>query len=67
MRIEEIRALSDEDIQKELVATHRESLNLRFRAATRQLSRISAVQEAQRKLARIKTVIRERELIGVRS
>jgi len=61
--VEEIRALSEEDISKELEATHRELMNLRFRAATRQLAQTGVVREARRKLAKIKTVMRERELI----
>ena len=38
MRIHEVRALSEDDIKKELEETYREMLSVRFRLATRQLS-----------------------------
>ena len=63
MRIHEIRALSKEDVQKELEQSYREALGIRFRLATRQLSDTSQLGKVRRKIARIKTVIRERELL----
>ena len=62
MRITEIRALSDEEISKEVENTYRELLSLRFRASTRQLANVKEVSVAKKKLARLSTVIREREL-----
>ena len=63
MRIHEIRALSQEDIKKELDESYREALSIRFRLATRQLSDTSQHRKVRRKIAQIKTVIRERELL----
>ncbi len=63
MRIHEVRALSPEDIEKELEAAYREALSVRFRLATRQLSDTSQARKVHQKIARIKTVMRERELL----
>jgi len=48
---------------EELEKTHRESLNVRFGLATRQLSDTSQQGKIREKIARIKTVLRERELM----
>ena len=62
MDMEEIRALNDDQLQEELENAHRELFNLRFRAVTRQLANISEVGKARKSVARIKTVIRQRQL-----
>ena len=64
MRIDEVREQNIEDLKKELVAQERGLMNLRFRKATLQLANVSEVKEARRTIARIKTVIREREITG---
>lgn len=63
MRIHEIRSLSQEDIKKELEESYREALSVRFRLATRQLSDTSQFRKVRKKIAQIKTVIREREML----
>ena len=60
--IDDIRALSDDELEDELESTYRAHMNLRFRAATMQLADMNEVGRAKRRIARIKTVIREREL-----
>lgn len=62
MKIEQVRALGDQDLAKELEEAHRELFNLRFRLATRQLANHQAFRSVKKKIARIKTVIRERQL-----
>ena len=62
MKVDEIRALSEVDIQKELEDTYRESFNLRFRHATNQLTNHRELRHVRRKIARLKTIIREREM-----
>ena len=62
MEIDDLRALSDEDLATELYETHRELMNLRFRAATMQLSNVNEIKKAKKRIARINTVAREREL-----
>jgi large subunit ribosomal protein L29 len=62
MRIHEARALSEEDIKKELESSYKELMSIRFRLATRQLNDTSQLPKVRRNIARIKTIIHEREL-----
>ncbi len=62
MRAHEIRELSDEELKKELENTHKESLNLRFRIATKQMSNTAQIRSVKKNIARLNTVIRERQL-----
>ena len=62
MEIDDLRALSDEDLATELYETHRELMNLRFRAATMQLANVNEIKKAKKRIARINTVARELEL-----
>ena len=62
MKVEEIRALSNDEIAKALEEAYEEDFNLRFRLATRQLVNHREPVKVKRKIARIKTIMREREL-----
>lgn len=62
MKISEIRALGDEELKKRLEDAHQELFNLRFRAATRQLANHREIPKVKGRIARIKTIIKEREL-----
>ena len=62
MKVHELRALSQEDLLKELEGAHKEALSVRFRLATRQLSDTSQAKKVRKNIARLKTVLREREL-----
>ena len=65
MKAEEIRALSSDDVEKQLEAARKELFDLRFRAATRQLVNHREIRTVKRNIARLKTIMREREL-GIR-
>ena len=65
MKVDEIRALSSQELQKQLEESHQELFNLRFRLATRQLVNHREILRVKRKIAQLKTIIREREL-GIR-
>ena len=65
MKISEIRALSAEDMKKQLAESEKEMLGLNFKLATKQLVNHRQIPEARRKIAKIKTVLREKEL-GIR-
>jgi len=65
LKVEEIRALSPEELAKQLEAAHQELFNLRFRLATRQLVNHREIPKVKRKIARLKTIMKEREL-GIR-
>ena len=64
-RVDELRALSDEDLAKELEETYRQIFTTRLQLSTRQLANTSLARQARRRLARIKTIQRERELAAV--
>ena len=65
MKVEEMRALSPEELIKRLEAAHQELFNLRFRLATKQLVNHRELPRVEKEIARLKTVVREREL-GIR-
>jgi large subunit ribosomal protein L29 len=58
----EIRTLNDEELLTKLEEAHEELFNLRFRLATRQLGNHREIPKVKRRIARIKTILREREL-----
>ncbi|HUS04063.1 MAG TPA: 50S ribosomal protein L29 [Dehalococcoidia bacterium] len=63
MKAEQIRALSNnEELLKKLAEAHEELFNLRFRLATRQLTNYHEITRVKKRIARIKTILREREL-----
>ena len=62
MKASEIRILSDEELFVKLQEAHEELFNLRFRLATRQLGNHREIPKVKRRIARIKTILREREL-----
>ena len=65
MNINEIRSLNVEELSNELQDTESALMNLRFKAVAMQLSDVNEINRTKRKMSRIKTVIRERELIKV--
>jgi large subunit ribosomal protein L29 len=63
--VEELRELSDEDLTKELDDTYRQLFTARLQLSTRQLANTSLARKVRRRIARIKTIQRERELSAV--
>tara|TARA_B100000315_G_scaffold245565_1_gene271608 strand:- start:1089 stop:1286 length:198 start_codon:yes stop_codon:yes gene_type:complete len=62
MQIHEIRALTDEQLSEELDKSYREFMHLRFRATTGQLPNTNLPRGVRKSIARLRTVIRERQL-----
>lgn len=62
MKTKEIRQLSDSDLNKKLDDLKSELFNLRFQSATGQLENPMRIGNCKKDIARVKTVIREREL-----
>ena len=62
MKANEIRKMSSEDLNKKVIELKNELFNLRFRLATGQLDNPSSIKSVKRDRARVKTIIREREL-----
>ena len=63
MEAREIRAMATEEIQRKLGDTQEELFNLRFQWSTRQLKDTNRLTLVQRDIARLKTILRERELV----
>ncbi|MDY6064885.1 MAG: 50S ribosomal protein L29 [Finegoldia sp.] len=62
MKPNEIRDLSDQELKDQLEQSKAELFNLRFQLATGQLENPSMIGQVKKDIARIKTIIREREL-----
>ena len=62
MNIDEVRGLSHDELVKALAEQQRGMMNLRFRKATLQLQDSSELKTTRRTIARIRTVLREREI-----
>ena len=65
--VADLRAMPDDRLREELEETLRALFNLRFQAATRQLADVSQVRASRRRVARIRTLLRERDLLIERS
>jgi large subunit ribosomal protein L29 len=59
---EELRDLSDDELDTKLAEAKEELFNLRFQLVTGQLDNPMAIKVMRKEIARILTVIREREL-----
>ena len=62
MKVKEIRELSNEEINQKLKECKEELFNLRFEQATGSLEKPSRVTDLRHTVARLKTVLREREM-----
>ena len=64
MKTNEIRKLSTEEINKKITETKEELFNLRMKQATGSLENPTRIRELRKTVARLKTILRERELEG---
>ena len=62
MNNKEIRNLTNEEIVKKIDEMKEELFNLRFSQATGNLEKPSRIRELRKSVARMKTILREREL-----
>ena len=58
----ELRELTDDEIETRLTETKEELFNLRFQNATGQLDNYRRLGQLRREVARLNTIIRERQL-----
>lgn len=65
MKANDIRDKSQDELQKELGELKSELFKLRFQHATNQLENPMKLKDVKKAIARIKTIIRERELKGI--
>jgi len=62
VKASEIRELDRDELQRRLGTLREELFNLRFQLATGQLENTSRVRQVRKDIARILTILREREL-----
>ena len=62
MKIKNIRELADMELNQKLAELKIELFNLRFQPATNQLDNPMRMKEVKKTIAKIKTVLKEREL-----
>ena len=66
MKKQELRALGEADIARQLEELRQELFNLRFQYATRRLTNTARIREVKRDIARLHTRQRELELLAER-
>ena len=62
MKAQEVHNMTNEELAKKLGDLKEELFNLRFRHATGQLENPNVLHTVKKDIARVKTVIREREI-----
>ena len=62
MKVNEIRNLTTDEIIAKIKETKEELFNLRFQQATGNLDKPSKIKDLRHTVARLKTVLREREI-----
>lgn len=67
VKAKQVHELEDTELEQKLQDAKSELFNLRFQLATGQLDNPNRIAGVKRDIARIKTVMRERELIAERS
>lgn len=61
MKSKEIRDMNLEQIKSQLISKEEELFNLKIQLATKQLENPMKIREARRHVARLKTILREKE------
>ena len=61
MKATDVRLKSDDELKDQLLNLRKEAFNLRFQAASGQLENTARVGQVRRDIARIKTVLNERQ------
>ena len=64
MKASELRELTVEELQRKLTELKAELFNLRFQLAVNQLENSNRIGAVKKDIARVSTVIRQRELAG---
>jgi large subunit ribosomal protein L29 len=65
MRASELRGLSVAEVARKLDEAHQELFNLRFQYSTGQLKNTARLSEVKHEIARLRTVLREREYLSL--
>ena len=62
MTLDEIRDMTSDELIESLTEAKEEQFNLRFQVATNQLDNTARIKEVKKDIARMLTVMRERQL-----
>ena len=60
-RLSDLRAMSNDQLDDEVLKLKKEQFNLRFQRATGQLENTSRVRQVRRDIARLKTIARQKK------
>ncbi len=64
MKAQELRSMTDADLAQKLDDAYQELFNLRFQRASGKLTNPARLNLVRKDIARVKTILRERELAG---
>jgi large subunit ribosomal protein L29 len=67
MKAGQVRGLTLDQLNDELVKLKKEQFNLRFQAASGQLENTARVREIRRDIARIQTITRQKNVAGAKA
>ena len=67
MKAGQVRGLTVDQLNDELVKLKKEQFNLRFQAASGQLENTARVREIRRDIARIQTITRQKNAAGAKA
>ena len=67
MKAAQVRGMTVDQLNDELVKLKKEQFNLRFQAASGQLENTARVREIRRDIARIQTITRQKSAIGAKA
>jgi large subunit ribosomal protein L29 len=62
MKVSKLHDMTDDELKDKLKNLKQELFNLRFQSATGQLGDVKVIMKARKDIARVKTILREREL-----
>ena len=65
-RLSDLRVMTGDQLQDELLKLKKEQFNLRFQRATGQLENVSRVREVRRDIARVKTIQRTKIAVAAK-
>jgi large subunit ribosomal protein L29 len=67
MKTGQVRGMTIDQLNEELVKLKKEQFNLRFQAASGQLENTARVREIRRDIARIQTITRQKNAAGAKA
>ena len=65
MKTDELRTKTEIELKDLVIQLRRELMNLRFQRSTDQLTSVARFRQARREIARIKTIVRQKQQITV--